>query len=185
MRLGVVVFGGSALVKIRKVKIQNFRSIQSAEWMPSPNMNCFIGPGDSGKSTILDALDWCLGARRNLPITDADFYRMDVNNPISIIVSLGALSDSLRKFEIYGNFLLGMDKEGSIEDEPGKDLETILNLRLLIQDDLEPQWSLVSKRATEQGLNRGLAWGDRSAIAPNRIGVYAVSYTHLTLPTKA
>ena len=161
------------MVKIRKVKIQNFRSIQSAEWFPSPHMNCFIGPGDSGKSTILDALDWCLGARRNLPITDADFYKMDVNNPISIIVSLGSLSDSLKKFETYGHFLLGIDKDGTIQDEPGKDLETILNLRLLIQEDLEPQWSLISQRATEQGLNRGLAWGDRSAIAPNRIGVYA------------
>ncbi|MGO4684118.1 AAA family ATPase [Hyphomicrobium sp. 2TAF46] len=39
-------------------------------------LNCLIGPGDSGKSSVLEAIDFCLGARRNLQISDADFHRL-------------------------------------------------------------------------------------------------------------
>ena len=53
-----------------------------------------IGPGDSGKSSILDAIDYCLGARRNLLIADTDFHLLDVNNPINITIALGKLDDS-------------------------------------------------------------------------------------------
>ncbi|WP_432763235.1 AAA family ATPase [Echinimonas agarilytica] len=57
---------------IRQVYIRNFRGIESLFWNPHPGLNCLIGPGDSGKSTILDAIDLCLGARRNFSFTDAD-----------------------------------------------------------------------------------------------------------------
>ena len=30
--------------------------------MPAPGINCLIGPGDIGKSTLLDAIDLCMGA---------------------------------------------------------------------------------------------------------------------------
>lgn len=33
-----------------------------------------MGPGDSGKTTILDAIDLCLGARRNVSFSDTDFW---------------------------------------------------------------------------------------------------------------
>ena len=50
------------MARIRKVEIENFRSIKKFQWFPSNGLNCLIGAGDSGKSTILDAIDWCLGA---------------------------------------------------------------------------------------------------------------------------
>ncbi|MBU1289011.1 MAG: ATP-binding protein [Alphaproteobacteria bacterium] len=161
------------MVKIRKIEISNFRSIEELVWQPAPGMNCLIGPGDSGKSTILDAIDWCLGARRNLPITDADFYAMNVDDDIDIRITLGDLSDGLKSFDVYGPFLLGMDDDGDIEDEPGEDLESVLTLQLKISDDLEPNWQLLSARAEAQGLTRSLSWADRRNIAPNRIGTYA------------
>ncbi|WP_241655817.1 AAA family ATPase [Klebsiella michiganensis] len=42
---------------IRHISIQNFRSIRQAEWFPGSGLNCLIGPGDSGKSTFIDAID--------------------------------------------------------------------------------------------------------------------------------
>lgn len=51
----------SAMVRVCKVEIRNFRSIRLLTWQPSPGLNCLIGPGDSGKTTILDAIDLCLG----------------------------------------------------------------------------------------------------------------------------
>ena len=66
-------------MKIRRIEISNFRSIQYLDWIPSGGINCLIGPGDSGKSTILDAIDLCLGARRSVRLTDADFYDLNVS----------------------------------------------------------------------------------------------------------
>lgn len=69
----VVYNWNSTTARIRKIEIENFRGIKSLAWLPSPGINCRIGPGDSGKSSILDAIDYCIGARRNIPFTDADF----------------------------------------------------------------------------------------------------------------
>ena len=60
------------MARIRRLEIRNFRSIKILDWAPSAGINCLIGPGDSGKSTILDAIDLCLGARRNVSIADTD-----------------------------------------------------------------------------------------------------------------
>ncbi|MDQ7976109.1 ATP-binding protein [Paraburkholderia sp. SARCC-3016] len=59
------------MTRIRKIEILNFRGIQRMDWCPAPGINCLIGPGDSGKSTVLDAVDLCLGARRNVQFSAA------------------------------------------------------------------------------------------------------------------
>lgn len=157
--------------RIRKIEIENFRSIKNLSWLPSSGINCLIGPGDSGKSTILDAIDFCLGARRNLQITDADFYNLDVSKPIQITLTIGALDDMLKSMESYGMFLRGFIAEtGVVEDEPEKDAETVLTLRLKVEGDLEPSWSLFSDRAQAQGQGGNLSWPDRARLAPTRIG---------------
>lgn len=93
------------MVRVCKVEIQNFRSIRLLTWLPSPGLNCLMGPGDSGKTTILDAIDLCLGARRNVSFSDTDFFGLDVTQPISITLTLGSLPDALRTMETYGNYL--------------------------------------------------------------------------------
>jgi putative ATP-dependent endonuclease of the OLD family len=85
------------MARIRKLTIENFRCVKQLTWLPSAGINCLIGSGDTGKSTILHAIDYCLGARRNLQFTDADFHRLDVENPIRITVTFGELDDSLKK----------------------------------------------------------------------------------------
>lgn len=59
------------MARIRRLKISNFRSMQQLDWAPSSGINCLVGPGDSGKSSILDAFDLCLGARRNSAFGDS------------------------------------------------------------------------------------------------------------------
>lgn len=162
------------MARIRKIEIKNFRGIKTFSWHPSPGLNCLIGPGDSGKSSILDAIDFCLGARRNIQFTDADFHRLDVETPIIILVTLGELDDGLKNLDAYGMYVRGFDTQsGKIEDEPENDAETVLTLRLTVASDLEPSWSLVSERAEAQGQTRNLSWGDRVRLAPTRIGVMA------------
>ncbi|MBO9195955.1 AAA family ATPase [Rhizobium sp. 16-449-1b] len=159
---------------VRKIEIRNFRSIKSLDWWPTDGVNCLIGAGDSGKSSVLDAIDYCLGARRSLTINDSDFHNLEVENDISITVILGRLDDSLKNYEAYGDFLSGLrGSDGGIEDEPGHGLETVLRLNLTIAGDLEPRWRLLSKRAEDRGLDRGLNWGDRLALSPTRLGDWA------------
>lgn len=162
--------------KIRKVEISNFRSIQRLDWAPSPGINCLIGQGDAGKSTILDAIDLCLGARRSLQMSDVDFYRLDVSRPIDITITIGDLSDRLKNLDAFGDFLRGFDHHSKqLEDEPRAGLETVLTIKFSASSDLEPNWALYSDRAATQGIERGLAWKDRSEISPIRIGSYAAT----------
>lgn len=159
---------------IRKVEIRNFRSIKSLDWWPTDGVNCLIGAGDAGKSSVLDAIDYCLSARRSLAINDSDFHNLSVENDISITLVLGRLDDNLKNYEAYGDFLSGMRAaDGSIEDEPGHGLETVLRLNLSVAGDLDPRWRLISKRAEDKGLDRGLNWSDRMALAPTRLGAWS------------
>lgn len=162
------------MAQIRKLEVLNFRSIRTLSWFPTPSINCLVGPGDSGKSTILDAIDLCMGARRTIPFTDADFTDLAVDAPIEITITLGALSDRLKTLDAYGLFLRGFDAaSGKIEDEPQAGLETVLCLGLTVGADLEPVWKLVSDRAAALGSERYLAWSDRQDIAPMRIGSFS------------
>ena len=86
------------MARIRKIEIANFRGIRSLTWLPAPGINCLIGPGDNGKSTVLDAIDLCLGARRNAQFSDADFFNLVVKQPINISLTIGALDDALKNF---------------------------------------------------------------------------------------
>lgn len=162
------------MARIRHIQIQNFRCIQQLTWAPSPGINCLTGPGDSGKSSILDAIDYCLGARRTVQVTDADFYRLNVTQPIVITVTLGNLDDALKSLETYGRYLRGFNAAtGVIGDEPEAGSETVLSIRLTIGGDLDPIWTLTSDRAEDADQSRFLTWSDRTRIAPTRIGALA------------
>ena len=162
------------MARIRAIEVSNFRSLKEFAWFPSAGINCLIGPGDSGKSTVLDAIDLCMGARRNLQISDADFYNLDSETPIVISVTIGDLDDGLRRIDPYGSFLRGFDAAlSNIEDEPEAGMETVLTLRLTVTNDLEPSWTLVSDRAAAAGMSRYLTWADRVRLAPTRVGAAA------------
>lgn len=135
-----------------------------------------VGTGDSGKTSILEAIDLCLSARRNATFGDTDFFRLDVTQPILITTTLGDLPDDLINLDSYGDFLRGFDRgTGTLEDEPRNGIETVLTLQLKVESDLEPSWRLYSDRAHLQGIERSLAWKDRARISPARIGIYANS----------
>jgi hypothetical protein len=162
------------MARVRLIDICNFRSIKRFTWAPSAGLNCLIGPGDSGKSSVLDAIDWCLGAKRTLPISDADFFELNVNDPISVSITLGALDDALKSMETYGDYLRSFDPETqSIDDEPESGKETVLTLNLAVKSDLEPVWTLISERAEAKGQSRYLTWTDRLRLCPTRIGAFA------------
>ncbi|MCY4108591.1 MAG: AAA family ATPase, partial [Chloroflexi bacterium] len=166
------------MARIRHIEIRNFRAIKSLSWYPSEGMNCLIGAGDSGKSSVLEAIHLCLGGRRNIAFSDADFYQLDVGEDIDITVAVGDLEDRLMNFEAYGDCLRGFNRQTrEFHDEPGRDLDTILTVQLTVGSDLEPVRSLYSERVRDQGKPRYFAWTDRFRLAPTRID--ATSAYHL------
>lgn len=159
---------------IRHIEIQNFRTIKKLSWHPKPGLNCLIGPGDSGKSTLLDAIDLTLGARRSYSFNDADFYQLNTLSPLSITITLGDLHDDLKNIESYGFFLRGYNATTQeIVDEPQQGTETVLTIKLTVDSDLDPDWRLYSERAEADGLERRLPWKHRELLSPARLGTTA------------
>jgi predicted ATP-dependent endonuclease of OLD family len=156
---------------IKAIEIENFRSIKKLKYFPSPGVNCIVGPGDSGKSSLLDAIDLCLGAKRSLQFSDSDFYYLDVKNPIKITITLGNLDDGLKNIDSYGGYLHNFNQKSKlISEEPQAGNETVLIAELLVQDDLEPQWRLLPNNDEANNSIRYLSWSDRARIAPTRLG---------------
>ncbi len=159
---------------IREVRISNFRGIKELKWWPNPGINCLVGPGDGGKSTILDAIELAIGNKQSVPFTDADFHRCNVEEPIIIDVTLGNLDDELRNLDVYGHFLRGWNNQtGALHNETSAALETVLTVRLIVRDDLEPQWLLFSEGIAAEGRERNLQWKHRQKVAPTRLGTVA------------
>jgi len=76
---------------LRHIEIKHFRAIDHLSWHVKPGLNCIIGPGDSGKSTVLDAIELVLTERQNARFSDADFHNLDVSEPIEITATFGEL----------------------------------------------------------------------------------------------
>ena len=170
------------MTRLRKVDIRNFRSIRALEWTPAPGINCLVGPGDSGKSSLLDAIDFCLGARRGIQFSDSDFHGLDTTQAIEIYATVGELDPAMLSAEKYGIFFRGFDASArTIEDEPRVGLETVLTVQLRVDADLEATWCLYSDRAAALDALRNIAWSDRVRLAPLRLS--ASSHRHFTWGT--
>lgn len=158
------------MIRIRTIEIRHFRCIEQLSWVPNAGINCLIGPGDEGKSTVLDAIDLCLGGRRNAQFVDTDFYKLDVSKPIQIAVTIGALDDALMSLDTYGLYLRGFNAaDGTVLSEPEAQAESVLTITLVVNADLEPTWRLYSERAAAQNQARKLSWAERMILAPTRL----------------
>ena len=140
------------MARIYSLKINNYRGIQDFyQEFGDTNCVCIVGRGDSGKTTILEAIKAVLSPAWNFNFTDIDFYNTDVENPIIIEAVVFNLPNELRKINKYGthcqvikggkliNNLVSDDQDSSPED-------LALKVRLYVDKTLEPKWSIVSDR---------------------------------------
>ncbi len=62
------------MAKIHNLKIKNFRGIKELDHTFGPaNFVCLVGRGDSGKTTILEAIEYALYPNWSPSISDNDF----------------------------------------------------------------------------------------------------------------
>jgi hypothetical protein len=162
-------------MRIVHIEIEHFRGIDHCEWSPNAGLNCLIGPGDSTKTTILDALQLALTPRPNTMLSDADFYNLDTDREIKITITVGDLPDDFRDEDRYGLYLRGWNGEAhTLEDEPAEHLDDALSVRVTVDKNLEPRWSLFNKRIeAEESDPPALRYKDAQLVVPVRLGAYA------------
>jgi hypothetical protein len=162
-------------MRIVYVEIENFRGIKKLAWAPAATVNCLIGPGDSTKTTILDAIELALNPKPYQLADDSDFYDLDFNQQITIVVTLAGLSPEFRSDDRYGMYLRGWNAaEAKIEDEPGEGLEDALSVRVVIDKSLEAHWSIFNDRIdASESDPPTLRYKDAKQLATTRLGPFA------------
>jgi hypothetical protein len=135
-------------MQIRQLRISNFRGIAALDWKPAQPFCCLIGPGDSGKSTVLDAVEAALSSRW-FSFSEPDFHGCNTTVPIFIEVTIGELSKGLKSDERFGLYIRGWTATGELHDEPEDGDEAILTVRLTVDATMEPVWELVCDRTDD------------------------------------
>jgi len=138
-----------SVVYIANIAIRNFRGISSLDWSPPKGLTSLIGPGDSCKTTILDAIELVLTPKWNPPVSDNDFFNANKDLMVSIEATMGGLPLSLLLDRKFGQNLRGISPEGIVNDEPHEGDESALTIRFELNSDLEPTWAIVNDRLDE------------------------------------
>lgn len=134
------------MARIYELKINNFRGIKTFSQKFGKNFICLLGRGDSGKTTILNAISFVLSPNWNNSFYDSDFYNGNANDATEIEASLLDLPERLIRDDKYGLYIRGLDSNGEIQEELHDDHEKLLTIKLEVKKDLEPQWSVVNNR---------------------------------------
>ncbi|MDP3063544.1 MAG: AAA family ATPase [Chloroflexota bacterium] len=121
---------------ILHIKIDRYRGLEHFEWQPSPGINCLIGPGDVGKSTVLAAISLLLSPRPNPYVSEYDYHKRKVEDGFSITAVLGDLDDAVKdSFKVP---LLRGWKDGKLTPLPDEDgADDVLVVQAVGTPDLE------------------------------------------------
>lgn len=132
-------------MKIRYIEIENFRGIKKLATKLSGNFTCLIGPGDSGKSSIIAALDYALSTKWNITIEGSDFFNQEIDKSISISITLSewdTTNPEVRKFfseSRFGQYIGGLGPNGP-EPEPAAGIPECITVLFQVDKSLEPKW---------------------------------------------
>lgn len=151
---------------ISKLSIKNYRGIKElSQEFGNEKFIVLIGRGDSGKSTILSAINVTLSPSWNIAFSDLDFYNQDTSQPIEIELTIKELPAELLKESKFG-FYLQNDL-----DEDYKPGEESIILKLVVGDTLEPHW-VVKARPETNNEDKPISGADRALFAVNFISDY-------------
>lgn len=158
----------SRIMIISRVKISRFRAIRSADLVLDEPLIALLGSGDSGKTTLLEAIAWTLWPDWRLRPSDTDFTDCDASQPILIEVTVRPVPDSLLPEHEFGLYLRGWHaRTKTLHDEPEDDDEPALTVRLRISSSLEPEWEVITERHRE---GRWISAAKRRRIGVHRLG---------------
>jgi putative ATP-dependent endonuclease of OLD family len=157
-------------MRLRRLEIENFRGVRSLDWRRVADTTALVGPGDSTKSTILEAIERVLSPKWNISFDDTDFWDLDATKVIQIRATLTNLAPSFYRDTKFGLVLHAFDAtQGmatkAIGDE-GEEYALVVELR--VDARLEPTWSVVDA----DGAKHAFSARDREALGMVRVGGY-------------
>jgi putative ATP-dependent endonuclease of OLD family len=128
---------------IRSLTIERFRALERLEWMPPARVNCLIGLGDAGKTTILSAIELILDPRPTPAASEYDYHDRKVELGFQITAVLGDLDEdvisAMRTPPLRGWL------DGALRDLPDEDgAEPVLVARVVGSPELEISHVLVA-----------------------------------------
>lgn len=108
---------------IRKLVIERFRGIESLQWQPTQGLNCLIGPGDAGKTTVLNAIALLLDPRASSQASEYDYFKRGVSAGFHIEAVLGGVDKAVKGERVA--YLQGW-KNGEVEGVPEDGLQAVI-----------------------------------------------------------
>ncbi len=131
---------------IKRLMISRYRYFRSWSWDPKPGVNCLIGPGDTGKSTVLSAVCLLLAPYNPPAPSEFDYHLRRVHEGFSIEAFIAGIDE--------GTFAAGASvpplkgwRNGQPVSLPEDGTETVLHCRVRGTPDME----LVYELPTEDG----------------------------------
>ena len=141
------IIQSNLMALIHCLSIKHFRGIENfSQTFPASKLICLIGRGDSGKSTILEAISYVVSPNWNVIVHDNDFFNCDTCVPIEIEATLTDLPKSLIREDKFGLYIRGIDVTNTISDEITDKTKKALTIRLTVKKDLEPKWVVVNDK---------------------------------------
>ena len=151
---------------LHHLRVDRFRGIKLLDWHTGGRVLCLVGPGDSTKTTILDAIEIALFPRPFFQFTDADFFGGDISAPLRIEATIGEVPAELLKEEKFGMYKRGYD--GQVRDEPLEGCHEVLTVRLTVDSNLDPSWEITKSALGEP---KRISAKDREKLSAMRLGV--------------
>lgn len=128
--------------RLVSLHIQNFRGIKDLQCdFSDSNMCCLIGHCDSGKSTVLSAISALFSTNWTIPISDDDFFNLDVSAPIRIQGIIEDPPADLLTMDRFGLHCFYLDEDNQTR--------LCLEIVLTIEGDLNPRWEIHNRNADE------------------------------------
>lgn len=150
---------------IRRLKIERFRGVQSLCWLPDKGMNVILGGGDTGKSTILEAIGLLLSPTNTYTVSDSDYWRRDVDDEFCIesVISLFNTDEVSQQFQMNwpwewdGQDLMQPEVNEEADDISGRDnKEPVYVIRVRGTSDLDLVYEIVQPNNAIDRLSVGL-----------------------------
>lgn len=60
--------------EVRRLRIERFRGLEALDWRPTAGVNLIVGGGDTGKSTVLEAIALLFSPTGNIGVLETDYF---------------------------------------------------------------------------------------------------------------
>lgn len=140
------------MAKVVQLEIHHFRKFEDYSCtFGRTNLVCLIGRGDSGKTTILEALSYVLSPSRILPISDYDFSGCKIEDPIRIRAVVVDFDEVLLRSDKYGYYQSAWDCGANVLCDIQKDgAIPALVVEFSVDSSLEPKWEIENQVSGER-----------------------------------